>query len=60
MSAHNDGRLTTHVPDMAMEAGFAGPAFLDVALACFRMIGAIHYRVPLLLSPHSCSTNRGS
>jgi len=43
-------------------AGIAGetPRFLDVIPIRFGMAAAVHYHVPLLLSPYGYSTYRGS
>ena len=38
----------------------ASPAFLDIVPIRFGMAEAVHYHVPLLLSPYGYSTYRGS
>ena len=43
-----------------LRAGGAPDAFLDVVPIRFRMTEEAHYHVPLLLSPFSYSTYRGS
>jgi 5-hydroxyisourate hydrolase len=54
--------LVFHAGDYLDASGAAvdGPRFLDVIPLRFGMSEAAHYHVPLLLSPYSYSTYRGS
>ena len=54
--------LTFHCGDYLTRVGIApeSPRFLDVVPLRFGMSEAMHYHVPLLLSPFGYSTYRGS
>ena len=54
--------LRFHAGDYLRATGQAGaaPLFLDVVPIRFGMAEAVHYHVPLLLSPYGYSTYRGS
>ena len=54
--------LTFHAGDYLGAAGVPGeaPRFLDAIPIRFGMAEALHYHVPLLLSPYGYSTYRGS
>lgn len=54
--------LLFHVGDWLTATGVAGgaPRFLDVVPVRFGMDAAVHYHVPLLVSPYGYSTYRGS
>ena len=54
--------LVFHAGDYLEASGAAtdGPRFLDIIPLRFGMSEAAHYHVPLLLSPYSYSTYRGS
>jgi 5-hydroxyisourate hydrolase len=54
--------LTFHVGDYFRASGtkLADPAFLDVIPLRFSIADDVHYHVPLLVSPYSYSTYRGS
>jgi len=54
--------LIFHAGEYLRAAGVAGgePLFLDVIPIRFGMSEAVHYHVPLLLSPYGYSTYRGS
>jgi 5-hydroxyisourate hydrolase len=54
--------LVFHAGDYLDASGAAtdGPRFLDIIPLQFCMSEAAHYHVPLLLSPYSYSTYRGS
>ena len=54
--------LAFHVADYFRERGaaLADPPFLDVVPLRFAMAEGAHYHVPLLVSPYSYSTYRGS
>lgn len=51
--------LTFHVGTYLEQSG-ADASFLDAVPLRFRMTEAVHYHVPLLLSPFGYSTYRGS
>jgi len=54
--------LVFHVGDWLAASGVAGehPRFLDQVPIRFGMAEAVHYHVPLLISPYGYSTYRGS
>ncbi len=54
--------LIFHAGDYLRQSGQAGndPLFLDIVPLRFGMNEAVHYHVPLLLSPYGYSTYRGS
>ena len=57
---HGVWELLFHVGDYFAESAQDKPAFLDEIPICFGISADAHYHVPLLVSPWSYSTYRGS